>query len=178
MSEVQIVSTVQRQLSSWVTLQERTIVRKPGSTPEIYHSFSQADYVTVLAVTSEGLVPMVRQFRPAIQGFSLELPGGMVETNELPLLTAERELFEETGFKLVRPMVELGVLTPDTGRLENRFYGYFAGDVIPDPDWREEIGVEQSLMKLDEFKLAVRDGGFDHALHIALVGLALLGGLI
>ena len=178
MSEAHIVATLSRPLSKWVTLQERTLLRKPGGVPEIFHSLSQADYVTVLAVTAEGRVPLVRQYRPAIQAVSLELPGGMVDSSEDPAATAERELYEETGFRLVGPMLELGVLAPDTGRLENRLFGYFAGEVLHDQTWQKEIGVESSSLNLDEFKAAVGAGGFNHALHVALVGLALLRGLI
>lgn len=178
MSEARIVATVARRLSPWVTLQERSLVRKPGAVLEIYHSLMQADYVTVLALTADSRVPLVRQFRPAIQGVSVELPGGMVDAGEAPAATAERELFEETGYQLTRPLVELGCLAPDTGRLENRLWGYFASDVEHDPSWRAETGVEPFLMDRGEFKWAVGNGNFDHALHVALVGLALLRGLI
>jgi len=178
MSDARIVETLSYPLSPWVTLQERSLMRNPGSAPEVYHSLFQADYVTVFAVTVDGRVPLVRQFRPAIQGVSVELPGGMADTGETPAATAERELFEETGYRLVKPLVELGCLAPDTGRLENRLWGYFASNVERAPNWQPEMSVESFLMDLNKFKFAVREGSFDHALHVALVGLALLRGLI
>ena len=178
MSEARIVETVSRPLSPWVTLQERSLARAQGAVPEIYHSLSQADYVTVFAVTDDGRVPLVRQYRPAIQSVSVELPGGLTDLGEPPAATAERELFEETGYRLSKPLVDLGCLFPDTGRLENRLWGYFASDVEYDPNWQPEISVESILMDLDKFKLAVREGSFNHALHVALVGLAQLRGLI
>lgn len=178
MNGPRIIDTASRQLSAWVTLQERLVIATPNSEPEAYHSLAQADYVTVFAVTADGRVPLVRQFRPAIQGVSVELPGGMADAGEAPAATAARELFEETGYRLARPLLELGCLLPDSGRLENRLWGYFAAEVTHDPNWTSESGVEPFLMGLDEFKAAVRAGGFDHALHVALVGLALLRGLI
>jgi len=178
MNRSRIIATTSRPLSPWVTLRERLLLATPNSEPEAYHSLAQADYVTVFAVTSDGRVPLVRQFRPAIQGVTVELPGGMADAGEAPAATAARELFEETGYCLARPLVELGCLAPDTGRLENRLWGYFAGDVTHDPNWKPESDVEPFLMGLDEFKAAVRAGCFDHALHVALVGLALLRGLI
>ncbi|NDC39300.1 MAG: hypothetical protein EBZ48_14855, partial [Proteobacteria bacterium] len=84
MSDARIVETLSYPLSPWVTLQERSLMRNPGSAPEVYHSLFQADYVTVFAVTVDGRVPLVRQFRPAIQGVSVELPGGMADTGETP----------------------------------------------------------------------------------------------
>jgi 8-oxo-dGTP pyrophosphatase MutT (NUDIX family) len=178
MSNARIVKTLSRPLSPWVTLQERSLVRNPGAAQEVYHSLSQADYVTVFAVTVNGRVPLVRQFRPAIQGVSVELPGGMADSGETPAASAERELFEETGYRLVKPLVQLGCLAPDTGRLENRLWGYFASDVEHAPNWQPEMSVESFLMDLDQFKLAVREGSFNNALHVALVGLAQFRGLI
>ena len=42
---------------------------------------------------------MVKQYRPAIEKFTIELPGGLRDKNELPKSTAVRELFEETGYR-------------------------------------------------------------------------------
>jgi ADP-ribose pyrophosphatase len=50
-----------------------------GAAPEIYHGLEVADYVTVLAVTADGRVPLVRQFRPAVEKYTIELPGGLAE---------------------------------------------------------------------------------------------------
>jgi hypothetical protein len=88
MSEELITSTLSRPLSLWVTLQERTLVRTPGQTPKVHYSLAQADYVTLLAVTGDGRVPTVRQFRQAIRGVSVELPGGMANSDEAPAATA------------------------------------------------------------------------------------------
>jgi hypothetical protein len=69
-------------------------------------------------------------------------------------------------------------LTLDTGRLENRLWRYFASDVQLAPYWQPELSVEPFLIDLSDFKHAVREGSFNHTLYIALVGLALLRGLI
>lgn len=55
------------------------------------------DAVAVVAVGRDATVTLVRQPRVAAGGAVLELPAGMVEENEEPLATAQRELAEETG---------------------------------------------------------------------------------
>ena len=58
---------------------------------------SVKDGVCVLAVMEDGTVPLVRQYRQAIDLILLELPAGVRDPGEEPLATARRELSEETG---------------------------------------------------------------------------------
>lgn len=57
------------------------------------------DAVVILAKGSDGKIVFVRQRRPAIDSTLLELPAGGIEKGEDPLLAAQRELAEETGWK-------------------------------------------------------------------------------
>ncbi len=54
--------------------------------------------VTLAAVTDEKKMVLVRQFRKAAEKVVLEAPAGKMEEGEDPLLTAVRELKEETGY--------------------------------------------------------------------------------
>ena len=62
----------------------REVEFSPGDEPQIYHAVEQADYVSIVAVTPDGKLPVVRQYRPAIEGFSWEVPAGLVEPGESP----------------------------------------------------------------------------------------------
>jgi ADP-ribose pyrophosphatase len=55
------------------------------------------DGVCILAVMEDGTVPLVRQFRQAVDLVLLELPAGVREKDESPLDAARRELSEEVG---------------------------------------------------------------------------------
>ena len=56
------------------------------------------DWVNVIALTDDGQMLMVRQFRFGIHDFTLEIPGGVIETGEDPVAAGVRELREETGY--------------------------------------------------------------------------------
>ena len=55
------------------------------------------DAVVVLAISDEGAIAFVRQWRHPTGGPLLELPAGRVDPGETPAETARRELREEVG---------------------------------------------------------------------------------
>ncbi|HEV7591459.1 MAG TPA: NUDIX hydrolase [Longimicrobium sp.] len=61
--------------------------------------------VAVLALTDDGRLVMVEQFRHGTRDLSLELPSGVVDDGEAPEEAARRELREETGFEGGEPRV-------------------------------------------------------------------------
>ena len=58
-----------------------------------------SDWCTVVAVTPDDHVILVRQFRFGTGRLSLETPGGVVDEGESAASAAARELFEETGYR-------------------------------------------------------------------------------
>jgi len=165
-------------LSPWVTLVSRTVSSLRGAQPEEYHSFQQADYVGILGMLPDGRVPLVRQYRPALERETLELPGGLLEQGELPGACALREIAEETGYGATEAPWLLGRLDPDTGRLENRLWCYVAKlSAERAAGWRAEPGIASVICTRAELRSAIADGSFSHALHIALIGLALTYGV-
>ncbi len=52
----------------------------------------------ILAMTPDNRVILVKQFRYAIQQYIIEIPAGKHDLDDDPLLTAKRELAEETGY--------------------------------------------------------------------------------
>ena len=64
---------------------KREIVNHPGA-------------VAVIAITGEGKLVVVEQYRKALERSIIEIPAGKLEPGELPEVTAARELEEETGY--------------------------------------------------------------------------------
>jgi ADP-ribose pyrophosphatase len=178
MSDPTIVARHRTVLSPWVTLAERD-VRFPGAsdTPQLFHSFVVADYVTVLAETDDDHIVLVEQFRPALERRTLELPGGLLDAGEAPATCAGRELAEETGFVVQTPPVLIGNLIADSARLENQIWCFHARPVVASAGWHPEPGVASRLVTKQELRDLVINGAFDHAPHLAILGMAVLRGL-
>ena len=171
-----IVSQSCERLSPWLQLVSKEVRFPWLEDTQIYLSVKPYDYVGVLAQTSDGKILLVRQYRPVVEGMTLELPGGLIDPGETPEQAGRRELLEETGHRADK-MVHLGTILPDVGRLENRQWCYWAPDVqaFVEPASTEE-GVEVVLCDKRDLYQMVRDGRMPHALHIAVLTLASLKG--
>ena len=55
--------------------------------------------VAVLPILPDGRIVFVRQYRFPVKEYLIELPAGRAEPNEEPIVTARRELIEETGYR-------------------------------------------------------------------------------
>ena len=150
------------------------LVAKVGPGPEPFYCLHLQDYVSVVATTPEGRVLLVRQYRPAVDKYTIELPSGHVEAGESPEEAAKRELLEETGHR-AETIELLGCLLPDTGRLGNRLWAFAAVNAERVSDSRE-AGVAVLTCTLAELKIHIAASRFDHALHIAVLGLCALKG--
>ena len=147
------------------------------ATGEPYYSLDLLDYVCVVAVTGNGSFVLVRQFRPAVETVTLEIPAGHVERGQSPEDAARVELVEETGYTATSVRL-VGCLRPDTGRLANRMWIYFAEVAEPDASWTPEAGIEVVVASRAELSQWLSDGTFGHALHVASVLLAAQSGSV
>jgi ADP-ribose pyrophosphatase len=99
--------------------------------------------VAIVAVDRDGRVVLVRQQRIGAGGPLLELPAGMLEPNESPLDSAQRELREETGLH-GGDWVELAAFFTSPGYCDERLHLFLATDLDegePAPEGTEEIEV-------------------------------------
>lgn len=141
---------------------------------EEYYSVKTNDYCCLIGITKDQKIVLVRQFRPAVETMTLELPAGHVDDGENPREASIREFTEETGFLVDESkIVELGYLFSDTGRLTNRSWYFLARDVTPNPAAKYEDGIEVIQLPLSELKNKLCTE-FSHSMHVGALGLAIL----
>jgi ADP-ribose pyrophosphatase len=174
MSVARISRRIETEVSPWVRLVTKQVEETPGSS-QTYHCLALADYVAVVARLPDGRLPIVKQFRPAVERDTWELPAGLLEPTENARAAATRELLEETGY-MSRSVIELGTLLPDTGRLENRIHLFAIEAAEPQADFVPEPGVSVALVSPAELRAMILDGQFNHQLHVGALALAELKG--
>lgn len=159
-------------ISPWMKVIERAVEFTPGAAPELYHAVGQQDYLAIVALTPEGLIPIVRQYRPAVERFTWELPAGMVDAGERPEDCCRRELLEETGYP-ARAVHALGSYAPCTARLSNTVHSFFV-ETGPRSAAPAEAGIEVRTVTPAELAGLILSGDFALQLH---VGALLLAGI-
>lgn len=96
---------------------KREIVKHPGA-------------VAILALTKEGRLVFVEQYRKPLERSILEIPAGKLEPNEAPEKTAIRELEEETGYTTNCLKYITGFYT-SPGFADEIIHLYFTDHLIP-----------------------------------------------
>lgn len=127
-----------------------------------------SDWCNVLALTTEGRLVLVRQFRFGIDEFSLEIPGGAMEAGENPIEAGLRELREETGFTGTRARL-LGTVHPNPAIQSNRCHFVLVEEAVQSAalEWDADEEIEVTTVPVDEVLAHARDGGITHALVLS-----------
>ncbi len=142
-----------------------TVISLYKDTVEVNGHIAEWDYIhhdgaaAVVAVNDEGKLMMVRQYRNALDRFTLELPAGKLDTPDEPTLEcATRELEEETGYKSSDFEYLLTVNTT-VAFCNEKIDIYLAKNLVKSKqnlDEDEEINVE--LWDLEDLKKLIYEG--------------------
>jgi ADP-ribose pyrophosphatase len=128
-------------------------------------------WVSVLPITQAGTVLMVHQYRHVWGRWTYDLPGGVGEPSEPPVVSARRELLEETGAEVAELIAlptqrMLGSLVAARG---HSFVGLGAQVIHPlTPDDGELIEVVELPLR-EVYDLLNADSDFDAAATITLL---------
>lgn len=136
----------------------RDTVRLPDGKQATREFVAHPGAVVMIAELPNGKLLFERQFRYPLDRVFLELPAGKIHPGEDILLTARRELQEETGY-VAEHWHYLGVIHPCIGYSDERIEIFFAqglshvGHALDEGEF-----LEVHELHLDEAMEAVRDG--------------------
>jgi 8-oxo-dGTP pyrophosphatase MutT (NUDIX family) len=168
----------------WQTLQDEEIadcrifsvrsVTRASPTGEAKGNFfyiASADWVNVVALSADGRLVLIRQFRHGSDEITLEIPGGIIDEGESPTEAARRELLEETGFAAEKLEV-IGRVRSNPAIISNWTWtvlatGLGAAASATMFDEHEEISVE--LIDVHEIDEKLRNGEITHALVVGAI---------
>lgn len=153
---------------------KKTIIL-PNGLPEEFYIEANKSSVQIFAITPNKEIVLVRQFRWSNEKINLELPGGGLLENENPMVAAERELLEETGYKgKISHLVSIPYSPYSTGIRHS--YLCMEAEKVKELDLDPNEFLEVELVDLPDFKDKLREGiirGLD-ASYMALDKLGLL----
>jgi len=112
-----------------------------------------------------------------VDRITTELPSGLVDPGEAPEAAALRELEEETGYSADNLLLA-GVLAPDTGRLANRMWCFYAKARKMDPVPPPENGVESLACAAPRLMDLIGNQELDCALHVAALFMCVARGYL
>lgn len=125
------------------------------------------DWVNVAALTPEGKILVVRQFRFGVRRTSTELPAGLVEPGENPADAAKRELQEETGYTSDE-WVSLGSVDGNSAFLNNQCHLWLARNAVKSASTNFDPGedIQMDELSLDEIKQEIKAGHITNSLSL------------
>lgn len=153
----------------WLTLRQDCVRLPNGTLIEDYNILEYPDWVNIIAVTTEGMVVLVRQYRHGIRAVHYELPAGICDaTDPSPEHTARRELLEETGYG-GGDWSLWSTLSANPGTHSNRSRTYLANGVglLQPPQLEATEDLRVHLVSPDEVHRILAAGEVMQALHAA-----------
>jgi len=161
----------------WETLSGEPIVRGPyvglrkdtcrlpdGRIHDGIYILELPDWVQAFALTRDGRVVMVRQYRHGTGSVNTEFPAGCIEPGETPGQAAARELLEETGYRSDAPPVLIASAHTNPALTGNKIHVCLIRDaeLTGSVDFDEFEEVECFTKSFDEVGGMIRGGEITH----------------
>jgi len=155
------VSARQRVLAGPVIAVEDLVVTAPDGSAHDRQVVVHPGAVSVVPLTEEGQVVMVRQYRAALDAELLEIPAGKRDLDgEPPEVTASRELAEEVGLA-ADEIIRLAEFHNSPGFSNEHSIVYLARGLRPVPTERqgvEEVHLDVVTVPFDEVVTLISSG--------------------
>lgn len=136
-----------------------------------YYRLVEPPGVICVVISTTGDFVMVRQPRPAIEGYTFEFPAGSIEAGETPEDAARREVREETGMD-VTALACVGVMHPIPNRMHCLQRLFVAVAKTPDMAHTQELDTETKIVPRGDFCALMRREGAHCVVAIGAIKLA------
>ena len=155
-------------IGPWLSVRLECVELPNGTQIPTWFVLEFPDWINVIALTKDGQMVLVDQYRHALGETHYELVAGVIDAGETPLEAAKRELSEETGFEGGEWQLFM-TLSPNPTNHNNRSYTFLATNVEKRREQHQEptedIGVH--LMTPGQVREMLDDGEIIQALHAA-----------
>ena len=140
-----------------------------------YYVVELPNWANAVVVTSNNEIVLVKQYRYPVDAVTLELPGGVINDDEDPMLAALRETQEETGY--TSNQIQLICKTaPNPAINDNTAYFYLIENAVPtahtNPDFYEDI--EVVLYSKNDFIQLLQQNKIMHGVQLGPIYEALI----
>ena len=163
----------------WLSLRRDRVVTGHGATIDEFHVLEVPTWACVCCIDEDGQLVLIRQYRHGIGRVTLELPAGVIESNETPLAGAQRELFEETGYTS-DDWTALATFAPEPARHTHLAHCFVARRArLTSPQSLDEVEdlVVETFPASDLLHL-IETSEITHAVHVAALLWAKQRGLL
>ena len=159
----------------WLTVRKDHCILPDGTEMPNYYVNEYPEWVNVFALTEEGNVLMVKQYRHGIGQISIELPGGVAEKGENMELACKRELLEETGYEF-QDWEFLGKISANPSTTNNFTHFYLARNGKKVAGQKLDVGEDLEVLELPvaEVKEMVLKNQIVQSLHTNAIFYALI----
>ena len=159
----------------FLKIEAHTVEFPDGRIVEDWGWVDSPSFINVVPVTTTGHIICFRQSKYAVAGLALSVPGGYLDPDEEPLIAAQRELLEETGY-MAANWTALGSFVVDGNRGNGTAHFFLAtGATWQQPPQAGDLEAQELLLLTrNEVMQALAAGEFKVLPWAACVALALL----
>ena len=141
------------------------LINKKFKKNQYYHYLKTSNLSLVIPKIKKNYI-LVSQRRIPINQINFEFPSGIIEKHETALISAKKELIEETGYKSRNKLKKITSFNTEPGRLTTRITGFFCDNLVkiskPEKGIKIHIVSEHQIIKL------IENGKFNNASHIGM----------